>query len=331
MIADDCPGVDPENKKKYTGSIIAISVIIPTYNKAAHLSRLLPTLLAQRFDHHSFEVIIVDDGSTDQTPAIVELFKDQFPHFTYIHQKNGGIGAARNKGLKFARGELISFLADDYVLDPEYLSKMSSAFVDPEVHGIRPLFSSLGKTAVEMSFQMLQAGAFTQKNNTAFNKIYRAPTPFSWGGASMTRRQVFDNFGPFCTSFSTGEDSEYAWRLAKSNIHIHIFNEVLFQIKNRTGFLHANRRMYEYAFNGMRMQRQLGYAGPLSSNAPKPSFVLRLMRLVTRPVINSFRHTDTISQALRTIPISYCMTAVMIIGLLYGRWSAQKQKKVFPS
>lgn len=328
MIADNCPDVASENNKK-TASIIAISIIVPTYNKATHLARLLPTLLAQRFDHHSFEVIIVDDGSNDQTPAVAQQFKHLFPHFTYIYQKNGGIGSARNKGLKSARGELISFLADDYVLDPEYLSKMSSAFVDPEVHGIRPLFLSLGKSPVEMSFQILQIGPFTHNKHTAFNKIYRAPTPYSWGGASMTRRQVFDKFGPFCPSFSTGEDSEYAWRLAKANVHIHIYDEVLFQIKNRTCFFQANRRLYEYAFNGMHMKRQLGYAGTLSSNFPKPSFAFRLMRIMTRPVINSFRQTDTISQALRTIPIAYCMTAVMIFGLLHGRWSAQKQKKLF--
>lgn len=331
MIADNCLGVAPENNKK-TASIIAISIIVPTYNKATHLARLLPTLLAQRFDHHSFEVIIVDDGSDDQTTTVVQKFKHLFPHFTYIHQNNGGIGAARNKGLKSARGELISFLADDYVLDPEYLSKMYSAFADPEVLGIRPLFSSLGRTPVEMSFQIFLIGSLNKNSHTSFNKIYRAPTPLSWGGASMTRRQVFDNFGPFCTSFSTGEDSEYAWRLAKANVHIHIYNEVLFQIKNRTCFFQANRRLYEYAFNSARMERQIAYASQHSSNLPKRSFALRLARLVTRPVINSLRLTDkNISQASRIIPIAYCMTAVMVFGLLFGRLSAQKQKKVITS
>ena len=307
---------------------IAISIVIPTYNKAEHLARLLPSLLAQRFDHQSFEIIIVDDGSTDTTPAIAELYKDQFPHYTYIQQKNAGIGSARNAGLMSARGELVSFLADDYVLDPEYLTKMSSAFTDPEIHGIRPLFSSLGKSSVEMAFQILQFDPFKQSSQTALNKIYRAPIPFSWGGASMTRRQVFDDFGPFHDSFSTGEDSEYAWRLAKSNIHIHIFDEVLFQIKNRTSFLQANRRLYEYAFNGVRMKRQLGYAGPLSAKSSKPPLALRLMRLVTKPIINSFRHTGDFFQALRIIPVAYCMTVVMIFGLVCGRLSVQKQKQV---
>lgn len=313
--------------KTHTPPSIAISVIIPTYNKADHLARLLPTLLAQRFDHQSFEIIIVDDGSTDLTPAIAQRYKHQFPNYTYTQQKNAGIGSARNTGLKLARGELISFLADDYVLDPEYLTKMSSAFTDPEIHGVRPLFSSLGKSSVEMAFQILQVDPFKQNSQTALNKIYRAPIPFSWGGASMTRRQVFDHFGPFHDSFSTGEDSEYAWRLAKSNIHIHIYNEVLFQIKNRTGFLQANRRLYEYAFNGMHMKNKLGYASLLSAKTSKPPFVLRLMRLVAKPVINSFRHTDNFFQALRVIPVAYCMTLVTIVGLLCGKLSAQNQQK----
>ena len=312
--------------QKNTPSTIAISIIIPTYNKADHLARLLPTLSAQRFDHQLFEVIIVDDGSSDRTTAIVELYKDQFLHFTYIRQKNAGIGAARNAGLKSARGELISFLADDYVLDPEYLAKMSSVFADPSIHGIRPLFSSLGKSPVEIAFQTFQFDSFNQSTQSEFSKIYRSPTPLSWGGASMTRRQVFDDFGPFCESFSTGEDSEYAWRLARSNIHIHIFSEVLFQIKNRTCFFQANRRLYEYAFNGVHMKRRLGYSRLPSAKTPKSSFSVRLIRLVTKPVINSFRQTDNIYQALGSIPIAYCMTIVMVVGLLCGRWSAQKQK-----
>src|SRR5690554_4986454 len=82
---------------------LRISIIIPTYNKATHLARLLPSILVQTVSPQNYEVIIVDDGSTDETPSVVEPFKDLFPHFLYVRQENKGIGGARNAGLKHAR------------------------------------------------------------------------------------------------------------------------------------------------------------------------------------------------------------------------------------
>ena len=94
-----------------------VSVIIPLYNKAPYVRRALDSIAAQTFT--GFEVIVVDDGSTDDGAAIVENYSDA--RFRLIRQPNAGPGAARNAGIAQARGEFIAFLdADDEWL-PEFL------------------------------------------------------------------------------------------------------------------------------------------------------------------------------------------------------------------
>ena len=96
-----------------------VSVIIPLYNKAAHVRRSLDSVAAQTF--RDFEVIVVDDGSTDGGERAAAEYADA--RFRLVSQKNAGPGAARNRGIREASGGLLAFLdADDEWL-PEYLAR----------------------------------------------------------------------------------------------------------------------------------------------------------------------------------------------------------------
>jgi glycosyltransferase involved in cell wall biosynthesis len=100
-----------------------ISVIIPLFNKAPFVARALQSVAAQTFT--DFELIVVDDGSTDDGAKIVERFGDS--RIRLIRQENAGPGAARNRGLAEARGELIAFLdADDEWL-PQFLAESAQS------------------------------------------------------------------------------------------------------------------------------------------------------------------------------------------------------------
>lgn len=312
-----------------------ISIIVPTYNKSAHLARLLPSIIEQDYESEDFEIIIVDDGSKDSTASAAEQFADRFANYQYVYQHNKGIGAARNTGLKHARGELISFIADDYVLDPTYLSKMSSAFADKSIHGVRPLFNTLGRTPVEMAMYINMISGFKKQGGTLINpKIYRFPSVIAWGGASMTRRKVFDDHGPFLVDFATVEDYEYGIRLAQAGIHIHIYNETLFKIKNRTNFIEANLRLYEYGFNNSQLKKYLNHnsqkhLGLMARTVlDKPPLVLRLVRMFGRPLRNSFKYADNHLQAIRILPISYAMLVCAVLGMLHGNLSTKRTEGV---
>lgn len=102
-----------------------VSVIIPTYNRAHLVGRAIGSVLNQTYQ--DFELIVVDDGSTDNTEQVVKRFND--PHIRYIcHDQNRGGSAARNSGIKMARGEYIAFQDSDDEWLPEKLEKQMRVF-----------------------------------------------------------------------------------------------------------------------------------------------------------------------------------------------------------
>ncbi len=93
-----------------------ISVIIPTYNRANFLGEAIESVLSQTYKN--LEVIIIDDGSTDDTRQLIEKYTDK--RIIYLYQEHGGTSAARNKGIQEAKGEYIAFLdSDDIWLSPK--------------------------------------------------------------------------------------------------------------------------------------------------------------------------------------------------------------------
>ena len=102
-----------------------VSVIIPFYNTEQFLKYCLTSVLAQTFT--DFEIITVDDGSTDNSTAIVEQFAAKDNRIVIIHQENKGLSEARNTGIKVARGNWITFVDSDDMLAPNFLQKLLNA------------------------------------------------------------------------------------------------------------------------------------------------------------------------------------------------------------
>ncbi|MDZ7764208.1 MAG: glycosyltransferase family A protein [Melioribacteraceae bacterium] len=99
------------------------SVIVPTYNRADEINELLNSLVNQTIDDSFFEVIIVDDGSTDNTEEIINRIQDKTSlHLSFLKQDHKGPGEARNLGMENAKGEFLLFIDSDCIADENWLT-----------------------------------------------------------------------------------------------------------------------------------------------------------------------------------------------------------------
>lgn len=119
-----------------------ISVIVPVYNVSAYLPECLDSILSQDYD--KLEVILIDDGSTDDSGAICDTYAQRDGRIRVIHQKNGGAAAAKNAGLRAAAGEYLSFADSDDFLEPNVYGYMLSLLrnydVDAAVFAFRDVY-----------------------------------------------------------------------------------------------------------------------------------------------------------------------------------------------
>lgn len=105
--------------------MVEVSIIIPVYNTEKDLHRCLSSIMEQSFSN--FEVVMIDDGSNDTSGDICEEYANKDSRFRCIHQKNGGVSSARNKGLDNCNGTWVTFLDSDDWIDKDYLLGMMDA------------------------------------------------------------------------------------------------------------------------------------------------------------------------------------------------------------
>lgn len=101
-----------------------VSIIVPAYNISSYLPACIESVLAQTFT--DFELILVDDGSTDDTLSVCNSYSKRDERIEVIHKINGGVSSARNSGIDASHGEWIAFIDGDDIIEPDYLEKLLS-------------------------------------------------------------------------------------------------------------------------------------------------------------------------------------------------------------
>ena len=114
-------------------TIIKYSVIVPTLNQSAKLKQCLSHLSELSFDPNLFEVLVVDNGSTDDTKQVADSFKNEVPNLRYFFSAIPGLHTGRNLGLEKARGDFLSYIDDDSLVTEEWLKGIERAFENPNV------------------------------------------------------------------------------------------------------------------------------------------------------------------------------------------------------
>lgn len=209
MQPDDGPGTDPDaltrdqhgHPARPAARVVA-SVIMPALDAEAFIATQLAALAAQKC-HHPWEVLIVDNGSTDATPAIVRRFLDRLPRARLIECERRGSSAARNAGAREAEGELLLFVdADDQVADG-WLQAMIDALGTSDAVGGR------------IENDLLNPG----RAANAPRHPDHLPVPFGFLPRAITanlgvHREAFDAIGGFNDEYDYGSpDTEFCWRL----------------------------------------------------------------------------------------------------------------------
>jgi glycosyltransferase involved in cell wall biosynthesis len=211
----------------------AVSVVVATYNYGRYLAGALESVLAQTFTH--FEVLVIDDGSTDDTPEVAARFRSD-PRVSYVRVEHGGQPQAKNTGLRLARAPLVAFLDADDLWMPHKLERQL------------PLFESTARPAVVFSERVqIDAGG---------RPLVSPQPPFPRGrvlgemfkdnficfSSVVVRRHVVESVGLFDESLALAIDYDLWLRVAKH----HTFDNVAEPlVKYRVGHANLSSRVEE--------------------------------------------------------------------------------------
>lgn len=243
--------------KNYNGcSAETISVIVPVYNGADLLPACLAALHAQT--RPPDEIIVVDDGSTDQTIAIAQRFG-----VTVLSQANAGPAAARNYGARQARGDLLFFTDADCAPAPDWVERMAVPFTDPTVAG--------AKGEYRTHQQALVARFVQQEYQDRYDRMARyLQIDFVDTYAAAYRRSIFLAAGGFDPTFPTAsvEDQEFSFRLtARGHRLVYVPGAAVYHHHNRTLGEYVRRKFWIGYWKALVMRR---YPAKLARDSHTP-------------------------------------------------------------
>jgi len=201
----------------------SLSVIIPTYNREDTLKKCLKALFKQTYSKSDYEIIVIDDGSTDGTEATVKAIIEESPvGLKYFKQENKGPAAARNVGIRNAEGEIILFIGDDIISDKSMLEEHIKSHENenenvailghiqwsPEMR-LTPFLKYLEEQNIQFAYSLIK-----NPGNLGYNYFYGSN--ISLKKTFLLKNGLFDESFPYAAY----EDVELGYRLQKKGLII---------------------------------------------------------------------------------------------------------------
>lgn len=207
-----------------------ISIVIPAYNESTMLPLCLESVINQDYKG-KFEVIVVDNASTDETPKIVKKYKD----VRLFKETKIGVSYARSTGFEHAKGDVIASTDADTIVPTNWLTLISEDLKDSSISGL------VG--AYELCNTNTFSKKFVQKMIPIFRAIdYLLGAHFA-GANFVVRKEVYERVGGFDHSFVTGEDLDLSYRIRKAGYKL----KVAYHIKVKTSARRLNEGFW-YTF-----------------------------------------------------------------------------------
>lgn len=221
---------------------VKVSIIIPTYNRADLILQTIQSVLTQTFT--DYEIIVIDDGSTDNTAEVLRDFIES-GKILYIRQENSGESAARNHGLRLAHGEYIAFLdSDDLWLPQKLEAQVSCLDAHPEAGLVQSSFTKFdGSTGKDLGV----------RNTTWFSGWIYPEILMHWSDlmavdAVLIPVKVLKHIGGFGENLSNGEDIDL-WRRISRHYPFTAMPEVLTKVRVHSNSTSANKAEASKAFH----------------------------------------------------------------------------------
>lgn len=218
--------------------IPTVSVILPTYNRAHLIGRAIQSVLAQTY--HDFELIIIDDGSTDNTRSVIEDFDDD--RIVYIkHEQNKGVAAARNTGIATVKGKYIAFLDSDDQWMPGKLASQIDILANttPDIGVVVSGYIWIkGSNKVYLPEQHYVRQYLNEPSSGVSVILTLLQT-------SLVKKECFEKVGLFDEQLRTSSDTEMIIRLARHYTYLYV-EEPLAIILDVSGNLTSNKKTLAY-------------------------------------------------------------------------------------
>jgi cellulose synthase/poly-beta-1,6-N-acetylglucosamine synthase-like glycosyltransferase len=193
----------------------SVSIIVPVWNEETTVLKTIFSLLKLNYPKDKLSILIVDDGSTDNTWKVVQRFARN-KQVRLLSKENGGKHTALNYALEFVETDLVGCLDADSFVHPEALNRIVAQFENPEIMAVTPsvkIFEPQGWLGLLQKAEYM-FGIFLRKVFNQLNAIYVTPGPFS-----IFRRRVFREIGGYRKAHNT-EDMEIAMRMQKNGLRI---------------------------------------------------------------------------------------------------------------
>jgi glycosyltransferase involved in cell wall biosynthesis len=236
-----------------------VSVIIPNYNYGAYVAKAIDSVLAQTYS--DIEIIVVDDGSRDDSLLVLEKYGDRI---TVVAQKNQGVSTARNNGVSVSRGEFVAFLDADDMWLPSKIEKQIAKLVDGD--------DTVGLVHCSMSYidkdeQIIGETRNGKEGWLAADLLLLQEATIGVASTGLVRRAVFDEVGGFDARQTTAADWDFSYRVAKT-YRIGFVSEplVLYRLHNLN--MHLNIRAMEHDV-------KIGFEKAFSDNPPEVQYIRR--------------------------------------------------------
>ena len=220
------------------------SIIIPVYNRPQEIDELLKSLTQQDFEN-DFEVIVVEDGSTDSSEEVVKKYADSL-QLSYFFKENSGAGASRNFGMQQANGNYFIILDSDVLVPKQYLFEIQKSLAENFTDGFggpdaaHPSFTSLQKAINYSMTSFLTTGGIRGKK-TAVGKFQ--PRSFNLG----ISKTAFEKTKGF-SKMKVGEDIDLTFRLWKNDFKTQLIANAFVYHKRRTTYNQFFKQTFAFGF-----------------------------------------------------------------------------------